>query len=473
MNKVPFIGSRVPQDFQTGEMLVQTNTQKSIIKSFYKVLEKPAEHFLNSNNSHWVIIMKNKTDHFSAFIGLDWADQKHDISVVATVSDKPIHQVIPHTPEALTKWLTKLREEYPDGQIAICLEQSKGSLIYHLLGYDFLTIFPVNPKSLSRFRETFTNSGAKSDFADADYLRELVAVHTDRLIAWKPDDEQTRSISFLAENRRKTVNERIALTNQLKATLKMYFPQAIELAGNTLHRPLALDFLSQWPQLLNVQRAQTGTIKKFYTSHNSRSSERISKRIQLINSAQPLTNDQAVIKSCLIRVKMFINQIAQLNSAIEEFDQELKSLYNNHPDKKIFDSFPGSGDALGPRLLAAWGTDRKRYGSASCMQKYSGTAPITIASGKSKIVVRRVACPKFLLQTFHEFASCSRRYSVWAQAFYEMKRQQGKKHHSAVRSLAFKWLRIMFRCWQNKTVYDEVKYLQALRKSGSPLLKFI
>jgi len=46
MNKVPFIGSRVPQDFQTGEMLVQTNTQKSIIKSFYKVLEKPAEHFL-------------------------------------------------------------------------------------------------------------------------------------------------------------------------------------------------------------------------------------------------------------------------------------------------------------------------------------------------------------------------------------------------------------------------------------------
>jgi hypothetical protein len=107
------------------------------------------------------------------------------------------------------------------------------------------------------------------------------------------------------------------------------------------------------------------------------------------------------------------------------------------------------------------------------MQKYSGTAPITRASGKSKTVVRRVACPKFLLQTFHEFANCSRRFSIWAQAYYEMKREQGKTHHMAVRSLAFKWIRIMYRCWQDRTEYDEVKYIQALKKSGSPLLKFI
>ncbi len=170
---------------------------------------------------------------------------------------------------------------------------------------------------------------------------------------------------------------------------------------------------------------------------------------------------------------MLIGQIAQLNSAIDEYDMELKSLYDKHPDKYIFDSFPGSGDALGPRLLSAWGTDRDRYDSADSMQKYSGTAPITKASGKSKIVIRRIACPKFLLQTFHEFASCSRRSSIWAQAYYEMKRDQGKTHHMAIRSLAFKWLRIMFRCWQNRTKYDEIKYLQALKKSNSPLLAFI
>ena len=167
--------------------------------------------------------MKNNTNKFTAFVGLDWADQKHDISVISTAGRDPVHQVITHTPEALNKWLGKLRQQYPEGQIAICLEQSKGALIFHLIGYDFLTLFPVNPKSLARFREAFTASGAKSDFSDADLLREFVAVYHARLRPWNPDDEQTRTMSFLAEGRRKTVAERARLTNRLCSTLKMYF----------------------------------------------------------------------------------------------------------------------------------------------------------------------------------------------------------------------------------------------------------
>lgn len=417
--------------------------------------------------------MNNKTIQFAAFVGIDWADQKHDISVSDHGSGKPVHQVINHTPEALSQWLDELRRQYPEGKIAVCLEQSKGALIFHLLGYDFLTIFPINPKSFARYREAFTTSGAKGDPPDADLLREIVAVHNDRLRPWEPDDEQTRTIAFFAEGRRKTVAERTRLTNRLRSTLKMYFPQALNLVGKTLHSTITLDFLRKWPQLHNVQRAKKKTVQVFFSSHNSRSSKRIKERLALIRSATPLTQDQAVIKSCLITVKMFVGQIAQLNNTIDEFDRELKTLYDKHPDKDIFDSFPGSGDALGPRLLSAWGTDRDRYDSAESMQKYSGIAPITKASGKSKIVIRRVASPKFLLQTFHEFANCSRNFSVWAQAYYEMARDLGKPHHMAIRSLAFKWIRIMYRCWQNRIEYDEVKYLQALKRSNSPLLGFI
>jgi transposase len=417
--------------------------------------------------------MKNKTNQYTAFVGLDWADQKHDISVISSAGGTPVHQVISHTPEKLSEWLRKLRQQYPEGQIAICLEQSKGALIFHLLGYDFLTILPVNPKNFASFRKAFTSSGAKSDFTDADLLREFVTVHHDRLRPWKPDDEQTRTISFLAEGRRKTVQERTRLTNRLRSTLKLYFPQAIELAGASLYSSMALDFLHKWPQLLDLQRAKNKTVENFYFAHNSRSPERIKERLLLINSTIPLTTDKAVIKSCLITIKMLIGQIAQINRAIDEFDLEIKSLYDKHPDKDIFGSFPGSGDALGPRLVAAWGTDRDRYDSANSMQKYSGTAPVTKASGKSKIIVRRLACPKFLLQTFHEFANCSRQSSIWAQAYYEMLRDHGKNHHTAVRSLAFKWIRIMYRCWQDRTKYDEVKYLKALKKSNSPLLEFV
>lgn len=417
--------------------------------------------------------MNDKMKRYSAFVGLDWADQKHDVSVVSASGGAPMHQVITHTPEALQEWLVKLRGQYPEGQIAICLEQSRGALIFHLLDYDFLTIFPINPKNFANFRESFSASGAKSDPIDADLLREFIVSYHDRLRPWRPDDELTRTISFLTEGRRKAVEERVKHTNRLRCTLKLYFPQALELVGESLHSTMDLDFFRKWPKLTDVQRAKGQTVEQFYTTHNSRSPELIKKRLQLIQSTIPLTKDKAVIKSCLIAVKMLIGMIAQLNNGIEAYDQELKVLYDQHPDKDIFNSFPGSGKVLAPRLLAAWGTDRDRFEAAGSMQKYSGTAPTTRASGKSKVVVRRLACPKFLLQTFHEFSNCSRRASVWADAYYNMLRDKGKSHHSAIRSLAFKWIRIMYRCWQDRTCYDEVKYLQALQKTKSPLLKFI
>ncbi len=416
--------------------------------------------------------MKNTKNTFSAFVGLDWADQKHDVSVCA-VGETPVHQVVTHTPEALHEWLINLHKQYPDGPIALCLEQTRGAVIYHLLGYEFLTLFPVNPKSLARFRETFTGSRAKNDISDADYLRELVMLHHDRFRSWVPDDVLTRTMMFLAENRRKIVNDRTRLTNRLLSLLKMYFPQAVTLSGGVLHRQMALDFLDKWPVLVAVQRAKQKTVEKFYTSHNSRSSGCIKERLELIHTSTPLTTDQAVIKSSQMMVKTLTRQIYALNKAIEEFDVELKTLYDDHPDKDIFSSFPGSGNNLGPRLVSAWGSDRSRYDSASSMQEYSGTAPVTRSSGKSKNVVRRFACPKFILQTFHEYANVSRSRSIWAQAYYEKQRNHGKSHHVAIRALAFKWIRIMFRCWQNRVKYDEVKYIQALKKSNSPLLEFI
>jgi len=417
--------------------------------------------------------MKNKTNQYVAFVGLDWADQKHDISVVSSAGGLPVHQIIPHTPEDLNEWLAKLRQQFPEGQIAICLEQSKGAIIFHLLGYDFLTIFPINPKNFAQFREAFTSCGAKSDFIDADLLREFVVTHNDRLRPWKPDNEITRTISFLVEGRRKAVNERTRQTNRLRSTLKLYFPQALQLVGEKLHSTMVIDFLRKWPQLPAIKGVKSKTVEKFYYAHNSRSPELIQERQLLIKSALPLTKDKAVITSCLITIKMLLGQIEQLNKAIKEYDMKLRSLYDNHPDRDIFDSFPGSGDALGPRLVAAWGSDRDRYDSADSMQKYSGAGPVTKSSGKSKIVVRRLACPKFLLQTFHEFANCSRNSSIWAQAYYEMLRDHGKSHHMAVRSLAFKWIRIMYRCWQDRTQYNEIKYLKALKKSNSPLLEFV
>ena len=144
-----------------------------------------------------------------------------------------------------------------------------------------------------------------------------------------------------------------------------------------------------------------------------------------------------------------------------------------HPDAEIFTRLPGAGDALAPRLLVAFGTDRQRIGSARAVQDYSGIAPVTKRSGKSTTVQRRFACPKFLRQTFHEFAGHSIASSPWAKAYYDLQRARGKKQHADVRALAFKWIRVLYRCWKTRTLYDEARYLETLRTKDSPILHYL
>ena len=122
-----------------------------------------------------------------------------------------------------------------------------------------------------------------------------------------------------------------------------------------------------------------------------------------------------------------------------------------------------------PRLIVAFGTDRDRWEDAGALTSFSGIAPVTGRSGHSEWIHFRYACPQFVRQTFHEFAAHSIQRSVWARAYYDQKIGAGKHHHAAVRSLAFKWIRILFRCWKNHTPYDEAIYLRALENHNSPL----
>jgi hypothetical protein len=163
-------------------------------------------------------------------------------------------------------------------------------------------------------------------------------------------------------------------------------------------------------------------------------------------------------------------QLQTLLASVRSVEKAIAALFSKHPDYDLWDILPGAGAALAPRLLVAFGTDRQRYQNATELQTFSGIAPVTASSGKSRWVHWRWACPKFLRQTFHEFAVQSIVRSTWARAYYFQQIHRGKHHHAAVRALAYKWIRILYRCWQNHTPYNEQRYLQALARRGSPLL---
>jgi len=192
-----------------------------------------------------------------------------------------------------------------------------------------------------------------------------------------------------------------------------------------------------------------------------------------VQAAIPLTADLALIQAGTLQVQCLVAQLRVLHKSIHKYETRLSQLLDEHPDAALFRALPGAGQALAPRLLVAFGTDRERFISATELQSLSGVAPVTKRSGKHCTVQRRWACPKFLLQTFHEFAHCSRRRCPWAQALYLQQRACGKGHHAALRTLAFKWIRILFRCWKSNTPYSDERYLESLRLRNAPLLAFL
>jgi transposase len=402
-----------------------------------------------------------------AWVGLDWADQGHAISLQAVGSDSVECFGVQQKPEALHTWIAELRARFPQGQIAVALEQSRGAVIYALMNYDFLLLYPIPPLTLARYRQAFATSGAKSDPSDADLLRELIVRHRDRLRAWQPDDARTRQLRLLVEHRRRTVADRTRLTNRLTSLLKTYFPQALEWAGDLRSRA-ACEFLRSWPTLEALQQARRAKLRQFYANHRRLSAEERVQLFQQIDQAQPLTRDRALIEASALMVQTLSEQLEAVIAALARLDQELEKLFAQHPDHDLFDSLPGAGEALAPRLTVAFGSDRNRYASAEEIQQFSGVSPVTERSGKSSWVHWRMACPKFLRQTFQEFAAASIYKSLWARAYYEQQRQR-VSHNAAVRALAYKWIRILYRCWKDRTPYDEQHYLRALQRHHSPL----
>jgi transposase len=409
-------------------------------------------------------------DRFAAFVGIDWADAKHDICLLSADANVPESAVITHSPEAIEEWALGLQRRFHGQPVAVCLELNKGPLVNALCKYDFFVLFPINPQSLARYRTVFSSSGAKDDPTDARLQLDLLCKHRDRLKPLEPQSAAMRELQQLVEYRRRLVGDKVRITNRLTSSLKNYFPQVLQWFSDK-DTAIFCNFLSRWPTLQTAQRARRATLERFFSQHHVRYPDIIRERITEIRKAMPMTVDSGVIAPNALMVDALVGQLRATLDAIRHFDARIVELARQHSDFAFFDALPGAGPVYAPRLLAAFGEQRHRYPKPDDLQQYAGIAPVTDRSGNKTWVHWRMSCPKFLRQTFVEWAGQSIRQSFWASAFYEQQRAKGKSHQMAVRALAFKWIRILHRCWQDGTTYNESTYLKSLKKRGSPLLK--
>lgn len=407
---------------------------------------------------------------FAALIGLDWGDASHAVACADANSAEVEKATLVHSAETMREWLQSLESRFGGRPVAVAIETSKGPLIHLFTEVPWLVIYPIHPATSARIRKAFTPSGAKDDQHDALVLLDLLRHHRHKLRPLTLDDGPTRLLGRLCELRRGTVDRRTQLTNTMRTVLKDYFPQALQLVGEVLYSPLALDFLERWPDLVSLKTARPASIKRFYYSHHVRRPEAIRKRLEVIATAVALTTDEAIVKVGIRQLQRLIQELRVLQKHILEDEEQIAALFKEHPDAPLFRDLPGAGAALAPRLLAGFGSDRTRYQSATEFLRYSGVAPVKEESGGRTWIHWRWNAPRFLRQSLIEWAGQSILYCPWARAYYQHQKAKGKRHWMILRALAFKWVRILWKCWTTRQPYEEARYLQSLIRHKSPFV---
>lgn len=409
------------------------------------------------------------TPSFDLIVSLDRSDKTVAIALLDVATGTFLDERnLSSAPEAMDAWWHELRRAQSGARIAVAFEQPAPNLIAFFAACRPAAIYALNPSATFAYRNALSVSHARNDPSDARNQARFVAHAHASLRAWAPPPAKVEHLDRLTRNRRKLVNQRTGLTNRLQATLKRYYPQALDLLHEHLWRPMNLAFLRRWPQPAKLRRAPLSRLRSFYLKHNSRSEKRWQDRTAVIKDMVLLGEPNPADE---LEVMVMLNQIEVLNKGIATHDRAIAEVFaaEGEPADRVA-ALPGAGPIFAPRLYTALVRHMPHCDGPEALAAAVGVAPVTDQSGKMRKIYRRLRCDTFTRQTFAEWAKESWKHSVWAEAFYRQREAKGHAFHSIMRALAYKWVRILWRCWTDRVAYDELKYLAQLRCKGSPLV---
>jgi transposase len=331
-------------------------------------------------------------------------------------------------------------------------------------------VYPLNPKAAQRYRERKAPMGPKSDRMDAWSFGDALRTdgHGWRLL--KSDDPLTQELRILCRDEVQLIQQRTALVCQLKAALHEYYPAATE-AFEDWVCPGSWAFVEAFPTPGQLVRAGKRRWEKFLHVHRLYRPETCQRRLEVFARADRFAGPPAVTNAKSRLAVAIAAQLKFLQKQLGQYRKAIEELFARHPDNDIFGSLPGAGPKIAPRMMAELGDRRDRFEDSQSLQCYAGSAPVTEQSGKRRWVHFRRGCNKHLRAALHLWANLSREKSLWAQVYYQTKRDQGKSHATALRCLAQRWLKILWKMWQTHTRYDEALHTRNQTTHGSWVLK--
>jgi transposase len=390
------------------------------------------------------------------FVGLDWASTAHAVCVVDDRGAVVWQGGVAHSAAGLSELRQRLRRFGAPATVRIALERPSGVLIDTLMEAGYVVV-PIHPNVVKASRPRYAAAGPKSDPGDAFLLADLLRTDGHRFRPLHPLSDATRALRALVRGRDDLVAQRVALANQLRASLERFWPGAAAIFAD-VDSPIALAFLARYPTPQSATQLGERRLAQFLRRHSYCGRRSAAELLHRLRSAPAgVAGDEEcdasgeVIRALIAVLHPLVVQIQQLAAAIA-------ALLTQHPDGALVQSLPRTGTVNAAQILAELGDDRTRFATADQLAAEAGVAPVTRASGKHHAVVFRWACNKRLRQAVTTFADNSRHGSAWAAATYAAARRRGCDHPHAIRILARSWLRVVWRCWQSHAHYDVTQH---------------
>lgn len=386
------------------------------------------------------------------FVGIDWASQTHAVCVLDDAGRIQWHGSVPHTAQGLTELLGHLQRFRSRGPLRVALERPSGLLVDTLVEAG-LEVVPIHPNALKASRPRYSAAGGKSDPGDAFILADLLRTDGHRFRPLHAPSDDTRALRALVRGRDDLVAQRLALANQLRALLERFWPGAAAIFAD-VDSPIALAFLTRYPTPHSAARLGAKRLAQFLGQHAYCGRRPVADLLARLRAAPASQVGEAEAEASGEVVRALVVVLTPLVAHIQQLSAAITAALLQHPDGPLMQSLPRSGAVNAAQILAELGDDRARFPTAEQFTAEGGVAPVTHASGKHHAVVFRWACNKRLRRALTTFADNSRHASPWAALVYQRARARGCRHPHAIRILARAWARVLWRCWQDRALYD-------------------
>lgn len=410
-------------------------------------------------------------EHLQWFVGFDWGCKTHQLVVLDAEGHRKTAVKFEHDADG---W-SRTRQTFQQlagtnfAAIGVAVETCVGPVVEMLMELG-CTVYPMNPKAASRYRDRKAPSGTKDDILDAWSFADALRCDGRHWRVLQPEDPMTQQIRLLCRDEVHLTERRTACVNELRYALREYYPAALE-AFSEWTSPAAWAFIKRFPTPQKLVRACKQDWDKFLHAHKLYRPQTYQQRIECFRHATDLCGSDAVTQAKSLLALSLVAQLQTIEKQLAIYRAQIKSIFDQHPKRDIFDSLPGAAEKLAPRLLAECAVTRQRFDNAEGFECYAGVAPIRFQSGQMSITKIRRACCKPLRYAVHLWANTSRQQSNWANVYYKQKRKQGKTHACALRCLGKRWLRIVWKMLETGQPYDEAYHLHNQIKHGSWVLQ--